>query len=431
MTRKEDKLRPYRVDYFDIDEMKENDLALVKSVVVRAVTSEAAVATFKQYPNRIFIRAYRYYKKLGNRRKDVYKPVEDLFTANQALKTMERIEAWRNAPQFATNPPQNVEEVDLPSITLQEKEPETPPVVAPAAPPASATANPNGHFTRYSDSSLYDEVCVKCGATDASGKLAQPCPAAPPTAPKLDTFGHFHAAPPAVFEGLAASDIAGAVKEIIVEMMGIDESEVTPTARFVDDLGADSLDLVELVMRAEEAFGIEIQDDAAEKLVAVQDAIDYVSKAAAPTSGPKSAATKAVIADMQGMLSHDKHEQIMDTFVPDSVPEGKTLPDPTNTPIETTVPAAPDAGTQASYDKVFPPPEPLIEPDQAVGAEAAPGFNRFKEAGFLAAGCATEPPPPPPNVQTPDYSLGFKVGAFAVALGAAIFLALLFAHLAH
>jgi acyl carrier protein len=68
------------------------------------------------------------------------------------------------------------------------------------------------------------------------------------------------------------------VKQIIVEQLGVDEGEVTPTASFVDDLGADSLDTVELVMALEEAFGIEIPDEDAEKIATVQDAVNYIEK---------------------------------------------------------------------------------------------------------------------------------------------------------
>ena len=68
------------------------------------------------------------------------------------------------------------------------------------------------------------------------------------------------------------------VKQIIVEQLGVDEAEVTPTASFVDDLGADSLDTVELVMAFEEAFGIEIPDEDAEKIATVKDAIEYIGK---------------------------------------------------------------------------------------------------------------------------------------------------------
>ena len=66
------------------------------------------------------------------------------------------------------------------------------------------------------------------------------------------------------------------VKQIIVEQLGVDEAEVTPSASFVDDLGADSLDTVELVMAFEEAFDIEIPDEDAEKMTTVADAIKYL-----------------------------------------------------------------------------------------------------------------------------------------------------------
>ncbi len=66
------------------------------------------------------------------------------------------------------------------------------------------------------------------------------------------------------------------VKQIIVEQLGVDEAEVTPTASFVDDLGADSLDQVELVMAFEEAFEIEIPDEDAEKIQTVKAAIEYI-----------------------------------------------------------------------------------------------------------------------------------------------------------
>ncbi len=66
------------------------------------------------------------------------------------------------------------------------------------------------------------------------------------------------------------------VKQIIVEQLGVDEAEVTPNASFVDDLGADSLDTVELVMAFEEAFEIEIPDEDAEKIRTVQDAVSYI-----------------------------------------------------------------------------------------------------------------------------------------------------------
>jgi acyl carrier protein len=74
------------------------------------------------------------------------------------------------------------------------------------------------------------------------------------------------------------ASVAERVKQIIVEQLGVDESEVTPTAHFVDDLGADSLDTVELVMAFEEAFNIEIPDEDAEKITTVKDAVDYIEK---------------------------------------------------------------------------------------------------------------------------------------------------------
>ena len=66
------------------------------------------------------------------------------------------------------------------------------------------------------------------------------------------------------------------VKQIIVDQLGVDEAEVTPSASFVDDLGADSLDTVELVMAFEEAFELEIPDEDAEKIATVGDAVTYI-----------------------------------------------------------------------------------------------------------------------------------------------------------
>jgi acyl carrier protein len=76
--------------------------------------------------------------------------------------------------------------------------------------------------------------------------------------------------------GGAMASVEEKVKQIIVEQLGVDEAEVTPTASFVDDLGADSLDTVELVMALEEAFEIEIPDEDAEKILTVKQAIDYI-----------------------------------------------------------------------------------------------------------------------------------------------------------
>lgn len=73
-----------------------------------------------------------------------------------------------------------------------------------------------------------------------------------------------------------SNDIFQKVKEIVVEQLGVDEEEVTLEASFVEDLGADSLDIVELVMALEEAFHLEISDEDAEKIVTVGDAVEYI-----------------------------------------------------------------------------------------------------------------------------------------------------------
>ena len=72
------------------------------------------------------------------------------------------------------------------------------------------------------------------------------------------------------------SEVADKVKKIVVEQLGVSEDQVTPEAKFIEDLGADSLDQVELVMALEEAFGSDIPDEDAEKLTTVGDAIAYV-----------------------------------------------------------------------------------------------------------------------------------------------------------
>lgn len=72
------------------------------------------------------------------------------------------------------------------------------------------------------------------------------------------------------------SEVADKVKKIIVEQLGVNADEVKPDAAFVEDLGADSLDLTELIMAMEEEFDIEIADDDSQKIVKVQDAIDYI-----------------------------------------------------------------------------------------------------------------------------------------------------------
>jgi len=74
-------------------------------------------------------------------------------------------------------------------------------------------------------------------------------------------------------------EISSKVKAIIVDKLGVDEGEVTETASFTTDLGADSLDTVELIMDFEKAFDIQIPEDVAEKIVTVKDAIDYIEEA--------------------------------------------------------------------------------------------------------------------------------------------------------
>lgn len=76
---------------------------------------------------------------------------------------------------------------------------------------------------------------------------------------------------------MANAETVEALKKIVAESLGISEEEIAPSASFIDDLGADSLDIVELVMAIEKTFDIEIPDEDAEKIATVQDAIDYVS----------------------------------------------------------------------------------------------------------------------------------------------------------
>ncbi|MBT4711236.1 MAG: acyl carrier protein [Alphaproteobacteria bacterium] len=78
------------------------------------------------------------------------------------------------------------------------------------------------------------------------------------------------------------SDIAERVKEIVVEHLGVDKDKVQENASFIDDLGADSLDTVELVMAFEEQFSVEIPDDAAEKILTIKDAVDFLEKNSTP-----------------------------------------------------------------------------------------------------------------------------------------------------
>ncbi len=74
------------------------------------------------------------------------------------------------------------------------------------------------------------------------------------------------------------------VKEIVVEQLGVEDEKVMPTANFANDLGADSLDTVELIMALEEEFDIEIPDEAAEKITTVQEAVDYINEKVAASA---------------------------------------------------------------------------------------------------------------------------------------------------
>ena len=73
------------------------------------------------------------------------------------------------------------------------------------------------------------------------------------------------------------SDVANRVKKIVLEHLGVEENKVVESASFIDDLGADSLDTVELVMAFEEEFGCEIPDEDAEKILTIKDAIDFIN----------------------------------------------------------------------------------------------------------------------------------------------------------
>ena len=76
-----------------------------------------------------------------------------------------------------------------------------------------------------------------------------------------------------------SDDNLNKIVEIVIDKLGVDSNKVTPEAKFIDDLGADSLDTVELIMQFEEEFGIEIPDEDAEKILSVNQALDYINTA--------------------------------------------------------------------------------------------------------------------------------------------------------
>jgi len=92
--------------------------------------------------------------------------------------------------------------------------------------------------------------------------------------------GHHEGAKPRSYEDEHMSDVDERVKKIVVEHLGVEEDKVSENASFIDDLGADSLDTVELVMAFEEEFGIEIPDDAAESIQTFGDAVKFIKNAA-------------------------------------------------------------------------------------------------------------------------------------------------------
>ncbi|ABU59308.1 MULTISPECIES: acyl carrier protein [Roseiflexus] len=77
---------------------------------------------------------------------------------------------------------------------------------------------------------------------------------------------------------MPSPEMEARLKQIVAEQLGVDESKIVPTARFTEDLNADSLDLVEMIMELEEAFGVEIPDEDAEKIITVQDALNYIEQ---------------------------------------------------------------------------------------------------------------------------------------------------------
>src|SRR4029077_6883624 len=113
---------------------------------------------------------------------------------------------------------------------------------------------------------------AECGRDDTI--FTRPGPYPPGVESELCARPEFK--PQAIVEEVKASPVEQKVKQIIVEQLGVDESQVDNKASFVDDLGADSLDIVELVMAFEEAFELEIPDEDAEKIGTVGDAVTYI-----------------------------------------------------------------------------------------------------------------------------------------------------------
>lgn len=92
---------------------------------------------------------------------------------------------------------------------------------------------------------------------------------------------------------LSRDSISKKVAEIIVEQLGVNEDQVTPGARFIEDLSADSLDIVELIMKFEEEFSMKIPDDAVQEMSKVEDAVDYIVKNLGSDGAAKDDAAKA------------------------------------------------------------------------------------------------------------------------------------------
>jgi acyl carrier protein len=125
---------------------------------------------------------------------------------------------------------------------------------------------------------LQARVMARRGPAGAAAQAARFAPAPPGRITRTRTVAAHHSHPRRAQVMADTAEITRQVKEIVVEHLGVEEAKVTETASFIDDLGADSLDTVELVMAFEEKFGIEIPDDAAEKITTVKDAIDYIQK---------------------------------------------------------------------------------------------------------------------------------------------------------